>query len=252
MPKQWALNPAKVGVPANADFECPHCGVHSLHHLVGGDVQYTDDAEMELGLPKGSYVRSQWVGLVPCRVTLTHWIMRCVKCQRDTYILTKGQAVASPNISLSPDETNWLRSRASTVHQYPIAFPTVHKAVPESVSESTVEAEKCLGVGAFNACGVMTRRAMHSLCEDKGGTGKDLFAQLQDLRDSHLITPDLWQWAEELRVLGKHGAHPEFPEVNEEEAEYGVKFLREIIRFVYINPYERSQKRLKETSKKKP
>jgi hypothetical protein len=52
-----------------------------------------------------------------------------------------------------------------------------------------VEAEKCLAVGAYNACGTMTRRAMHSLCSDKNAGGSDLYAQLKFLKDNHLITP---------------------------------------------------------------
>lgn len=54
----------------------------------------------------------------------------------------------------------------------------------------------------------------------------------------------------ELRVLGKHGAHPEWKEVGEEDAEYGVKLLRELVKYVYILPYDRSQRRIKENSKK--
>ena len=46
-------------------------------------------------------------------------------------------------------------------------------------------------------------RAMHCLCEDKGAVGKDLFDQLADLKTRQLITPDLWNWSEELRVLEK-------------------------------------------------
>jgi hypothetical protein len=96
----------------------------------------------------------------------------------------------------------------------------------------------------------MTRRAMHSLCENKKAEGRDLFAQLEFLRDNHAITPDLWEWSEELRVLGKHGAHPEWEEVDADDAEYGVKFLREIVKYVFVLPFERSQKRIKENSKK--
>jgi hypothetical protein len=89
----------------------------------------------------------------------------------------------------------------------------------------------------------MTRRAVHSLCEDKGAEGRDLFAQLKDLKTKQLITPDLHEWADSLRVLGRDGAHPEFPEVQPEHAEDGVKLLREIVKYVYILPHERAEKR---------
>jgi hypothetical protein len=129
------------------------------------------------------------------------------------------------------------------VHQFPIWNPATHEAIPSAVAKSTDEAERCLGVGAYNACGVMTRRAVHSLCADKVAEGRDLFAQLKDLKTKQLITPDLHEWADSLRVLGRDGAHPEFPEVTEHDADDGVKLLREIIKYVYILPHERAQKR---------
>lgn len=46
------------------------------------------------------------------------------------------------------------------------------------------------------------------------------------------------------------GAHPEWEELSQEETEYAVRFLREILRFVYINPAELAARRLKETKKK--
>jgi hypothetical protein len=123
--------------------------------------------------------------------------------------------------------------------------------LPSDIAPAVLEAEKSLAVGAPNGCGVMCRRAMHVLCQDKGATGKDLHDQLKDLKDRNVITPDLWEWAEELRVVGKHGAHPEWEDVTIEDADYAVRFLREILRYVYINPAERTARKLKETSAKK-
>jgi hypothetical protein len=80
-------------------------------------------------------------------------------------------------------------------------------------------------------------------CEDKGATGRDLFVQLKDMKDKQIITPDLHDWADSLRILGRDGAHPEFPEVTQDDAQDGVKLLREILKFVYILPYERAEKR---------
>ena len=98
----------------------------------------------------------------------------------------------------------------------------------------------------------MTRRAVHSLCEDKKAVGKDLYKQLEDLKTRQLITPDLCEWGHSLRILGRDGAHPEFPEVDREDAEDGVKLLREIIKYVYILPYETALKRGKKAAVKKP
>ena len=45
------------------------------------------------------------------------------------------------------------------------------------------------------------------------------------------------------RVLGRDGAHSDFPEVTAEDAEDGVKLWREIVNYVYILPHERAEKR---------
>lgn len=43
-------------------------------------------------------------------------------------------------------------------------------------------------------------------------------------------------------VIGRDGAHPEFPEVTPADAEDGVRILREIMKYVYILPHERAEK----------
>ena len=89
----------------------------------------------------------------------------------------------------------------------------------------------------------MTRRAIHSLCEDKQAKGDNLAEQFRFLRDQQIVTPDLFEWAYSLRVLGRDGAHPEFPEVQPEDTEDGVKLLQEIVKYVYILPFERAERR---------
>lgn len=183
-------------------------------------------------------------------LTKRHLIYRCVNCLKDTYVLFQDALTVRQGSHFGDSETTVIET-AKVLHQFPIAIPVIHFAVPAAVREATIEAEKCLAVGANNACGVMTRRAIHALCQQKKAKGKDLYAQLEFLRDSHAITPDLWEWAEDLRVVGRSGAHPEWEEVTPGDAEYAVKFLREIIRYVYINPAERNTHRLKETKVKK-
>jgi hypothetical protein len=138
------------------------------------------------------------------------------------------------------------------IHRYPVVGMVADPSVPPEVMRAAIEAEKCLAVSAYSACGVMARRAIDALSQDKQAKGKDLNERLQNLKGVHAITPDLWEWAEELRVAGRSGAHPEWEDLSSAEAEYTVRFMREIIRYVYINPAERSARRLKEQAQKKP
>ena len=231
-----------VAVP----FECPHCGVLTQHNRVAFTQGHT--AAVKLHALVESSTAPAPTGSWEYTANVFHDVVRCVNCGKDTYFLvrSKTDAISSAAPPPFPPAAHQALARLpqhEVVHQYPLSIPTSHPAVPVSVASAAIEAEKCLGVGAFNACGVMTRRAIHSLCEDKKAEGKDLFAQLKDLKAKQLITPDLHEWADTLRVLGRDGAHPEFPEVTPEDAEDGVKLLREIVKYVYILPHERAEKR---------
>ena len=210
-------------------FTCPHCGVMSLHQKLRDVPGSVDRRQLEI-LSGGT---------VAIEALHIHFIFQCVNCQKDTYLLYR-QDFKSPTATTItlPDFP-----KAEFLYQYPVHTPTLYESVPSAVASAATEAERCLSVGAPNACGVMTRRAMHSLCEDKVAAGKNLFSQLKDLKDKQIITHDLHEWADSLRVLGNDGAHPELPAVTQGDAEDGVKLLREIVKFVYILPYERAQKR---------
>lgn len=234
----------------NADFLCPHCNIHSLHTIILGP-----STTRQALPPFQQTTKNPYVGDLPnpeaiYNIVLHHVIGKCAGCQKETYFLVRG-ATQLPSQPVARATTT-LPTLWKVLHQYPIPIPTTHESVNSDVRAAAVEAQLSLSVRAYNACGVMLRRAMHSLCSDKGASGKDLFEQLQDLNEKHTITPALWEWSEELRVLGKHGAHPDWKEVTEDDAEYGMRFLEEIIRYVYINPYELAQRRVKETSAKKP
>lgn len=229
-------------VLVSSTFLCPHCNVMSLHQLVGTAPDYNQT--ITLKGKDGKNYRSQ--------VAMQHKIYRCVNCHKDTYFLIREAARKWVEYGSGLPPGLLAETPSETIHQYPISTPTLHLSVIKDVKNAAIEAEKCLSVKAFNACGVMTRRAMHSLCADKGAKGKDLVEQLKYLKDNNFITPDLWEWAEELRIVGRSGAHPEWEEVSPEDAEYALRFLREIIRYVYINPAERAARKLKETKKKKP
>lgn len=223
-------------------FDCPHCGVRSVHLLRTEPLTYP--VTISLKGDDGEYHSTG--------VLRSHLIYRCINCQKDTYVLRQTKAEVRGSQALHGAPPVLLASQpAQIIIQFPVSTPTSHDAVPAEVRSAAAEAEKCLAVGAPNACACMARRAIHALCQHKGATGHDLKQQLAFLKDNHAITPDLWAWAEELRIVGRSGAHPEWEDVSPEEADYAVRFLREIIRYVYVNPAERDERRLKETKQKK-
>ena len=240
MPHPQHLRYYLVG-QSQPSFECPQCGVHSLHVALVPKLSHMGPMETlppPSDNPKGVVFPVPGVSFIS---TFHHLLFQCVACHKITYFVVEQE---SKSVSLD-NELQLKFPFPRIVHQYPVAKTKPHQAVPLAISQAINEAELSNGIGAFNACAVMLRRAVHNLCEDKGANGKDLFAQLADLKSKQIITPDLWTWAEELRVLGRNGAHPEWPDVSRGDAEYGLKFIGEIVRFVYVNPHEVSQRNVK-------
>jgi hypothetical protein len=229
-----------------ANFPCPHCGFSDTHKIVGPGQESKAFKYLRRVSGKDD---------VFDEYEQRHILLSCARCDRETYRLIENGPVriftgqtSRPSGGPPPDRS---QSKLRIVHQYPVGVPARGAGVPADVLAAMEEAEKCLAVGAPHACGTMVRRAVDALGRDKKATGADLYARLDDLRKRGVITQDLYEWAEELRVAGRHGAHPEWEDLTLEKADYAVLLLREIVKFVYILPAERASRRLKENAKKK-
>jgi Domain of unknown function (DUF4145) len=236
-----------------ATYDCPHCSTHGHHRLV---------MKCEsVSLQRDVTLVSTTSGNPPIRSLAefinVHYVFRCSKCRLDTYFLRYEDAGISPTGLKTYEDSFREVHQSKVVHQHPLFIGVVHESVPESVAGAANESEKCLAVGAYNACAVMYRRAIQSLCKERGAKGRTLNDQLLYLRDNHLITPSIYEWADDLRDIGNQGAHPDDPDpviadVSEYDAEYGVKFLREIIEYVYIHPWTSRQRLGKKPNKNPP
>lgn len=230
----------KLGAQSIA-LDCPHCGVNKC--------QFKLDHDLRRGFTSVIMIEDGDGNRQPHSGRRGHLVYSCSNCHGHIYQLieywgsgsvTRGSNVAGMSSTPpAPAGSSGIR----LVHQYPIATPLQHPSIPLDVKKASIEAEKCLVVGAYNACGTMARRAIDALCIERGGKGSVLFHRLRDLHEKHAITPDLWEWAEDLRIVGKSGAHPDVDAVSEDDARYAVRFLREIIRYVYVNPYERKHRK---------
>lgn len=125
---------------------------------------------------------------------------------------------------------------------YPKKSPTVDPFVPKDIGEDYLEAQRCFLVGAWHGCAVMARRCMHSVSEHFEASGKDLYEQIEDLKTRQVITPVLAEQAQEVRVLGKHGAHPydtkgnELKDLNVDDAQSALEFCEFIFDQVFVQP----------------
>jgi len=118
----------------------------------------------------------------------------------------------------------------------PLGLQPAHPSVPAPVGADWYEAHLCQSVGAFRAAVAMARRAVQGIAIEQGAKGNTLNAQLKDLGVTATVHPMLIEWADHIRLLGNSGAHPGadgLETVSEEEAAEVVRFLDELLRWVY-------------------
>lgn len=157
-------------------------------------------------------------------------VTTCLKCKKSVLVITTVMEVA---VRKDP---------SSIVDYYPKRTLTVNPFVPEEMARDYMEAQRCFSVAAWQACSVMARRCMHLIAEHFQAKGKDLYQQIEDLRNRQLITPVLADAAQRVRALGKHGAHPydgrgnPFNELNMEDAVSALGFCEFLFDQLFIQP----------------
>jgi hypothetical protein len=115
---------------------------------------------------------------------------------------------------------------------YPIQHKPVASEIPEPIRSEFEEANLCFAIGAYKACVTISMAALESLWQQQKASG------LNELRDSGVISPRLFDQATEIRLWARLVKHePTFSEtVTREEAEELLSYLEEILHDVYVRP----------------
>ena len=109
------------------------------------------------------------------------------------------------------------------------------KSVPKAVANIYNEAIRIKSL-APNAFAVQIRRALESLCEDRGAKKKVLAQRLQELADRGEIPPTLAEATDVLRYLGNIGAHAAEESVMPWQVHTMDEFFRAVVEYVYVAP----------------
>lgn len=141
---------------------------------------------------------------------------------------------------------------------YPNPLPEpVDDRIPEPIRKDFEEANLCYSVNAYRAAAAMARRALQSICLDKGANEKDhLYQQIDWLFSQRIITKDLKEWANEVRHVGNDGAHPKKLEddipVTSEDAKDILDLLKQFSQVLYVTPTIAEERRKIREEKNKP
>lgn len=197
------------GFPVNNHVrECPYCHVRSQFELIreGNSQQCRADIQTRIDPPdEKSAVQGNVVGM-----------FRCVLCGGPLFVRAYGTG-------------------HQTLDIYPHKIPDIAREIPDKVKKIFLEALLCFEIKAWNATATMCRRTVQEAVLDKSGIGKDLYNQIEDLAAKNFITPDLKDWAHDVRLIGKDGAHADVPtDATEEDAKYAIDFTDEFLNYIYV------------------
>ena len=148
-------------------------------------------------------------------------LSKCLNCERP--FLIEEEFV---NI----EDNSWANSK---IQLYPLTEITALKNTPEIVISPYKEATKCYRAQAYDACVIMCRKGIEAICIDKGELKGNLAANLKNLKDKKILEDTLYNWANELRLIGNDGAHSHNQIVTQQDAKESIDFLEALITFLY-------------------
>lgn len=118
---------------------------------------------------------------------------------------------------------------------YPRTIPDTPTDIPQPIRDIFLEAVRCASIQAWNAAATMCRRAVQECVVERGGEGRDLYHQIEDLAQKRIITEQLKEWAHEVRIIGKAGAHADVPiDVTSADADDALRFTDELLNYIYV------------------
>lgn len=205
---------------------CPHCGakahlemVHNDSHLARNGDQY-------------NYI-----------------VFRCKPCTRLSVRVFRSteDPYSTDRQLLTPDK--WVAEFPATDTVPSDAFA---ESAPEDVVADYTEGLICLANGADKAAVAMFRRAIQNAMINLGAdTKKDLIDQIKGVGS---LTKDIQDWAQNIRIFGNWGAHPQNDNLKEIDHELALEvkdFVDQFINYVYVMPSKVAAARTKHSKKEK-
>lgn len=114
---------------------------------------------------------------------------------------------------------------------YPIPHKSVTKEIPEPVKGEFEEAHLCFAVRAYRASVSMCETALEALWREQEASG------LLDLKDKGIISPQLYDRANEVRLWGNVAKHELVSDVvAKEDTEQLLAYVDALLNAVYVEP----------------
>lgn len=106
-------------------------------------------------------------------------------------------------------------------------------SVPKQIADSFHEACDCFAAQAHTACAIMCRRTLEGICAHHGVSKGNLVAKLTKLKENGIIEQRLFDWADQLRIVGNEAAHDVTVVVQRVDARDLIDFTRALVEYVF-------------------
>lgn len=127
------------------------------------------------------------------------------------------------------EETEWVNSRKI----FPSGQFHINPVIPEELQKALIESIKCYKSDAHTATAIMCRRTIEGFCELKGVAENNLDKSIKKLRDGGFINEQLYEWANQLRLVGNEAAHNINAVFSDVDAKDILDFTIAILDFTY-------------------
>lgn len=207
-------------------------------------------------LPNGELDFRDPRGICPyCRVPSTFKLRAAV-------VLPNAQRTANTNLyrfhlvlecnSISCGQTNYVYFTAPDTLQlngeffiYPMrGIVPKHPAIPSAIGDDWAEAQKAMQAGAIKAAAVMCRRVLYGVILDKKCKERPLKDGVQQLISEQRLPKMFDEWLPAITDDGHDAAHPHRAlEIDPANVAETMEYTAELLRYLYIEPYEFQQRK---------
>lgn len=223
-----ARTPRQPG-PETGSGICPRCGLASSFEA--HEVAFTAASE-------GSWIAERDGSKTPkwCERVV---IMVCRHCGNSTIVIEEMHVGGRHWREGQTGSVSW-----SPVHWWPLPDAEGSDDVPEDIAKCFAEAVTACHANCPRAAAVMARRTLEAVGVDHGETEGPLATRLDRMRDDGRLETALAEWAKDIRLVGNVGAHYDpIEHLDRTEVEELLRFMRELLRYVYELPAQLERRR---------
>lgn len=130
-----------------------------------------------------------------------------------------------------------------------VFYPSPHKmsmeGIPATARRAYSDATDAFKAGLYDLCVIMSRKCLEAVCQELGARKGSLKQRLSEFRDQGTIDKKLFEWADELRLIGNDAVHELEIGTKQVDAEDALDFVEAILMYVFTlnKRFEEFQKR---------